>query len=64
MPRRPTGGGTLVYLNADGQLDAILSRVEAAGATIVLPQTAIGPDGFIAVVADTEGNHVGFNSLT
>ena len=30
---RAPGGGTLIYLNADGVLDDILSRVEAAGAS-------------------------------
>ncbi|HSU39679.1 MAG TPA: VOC family protein [Polyangiaceae bacterium] len=60
-PKRSTGGGTLVYLNADGQLDAILARAEQAGASVSVPKTAIGPEGFIALVRDTEGNHVGFN---
>lgn len=63
-PKRPVGGGTLVYLNADGQLDAILSRVSQAGATTLLPKTPIGKDGFIAIVVDTEGNRVGLNSST
>ncbi|MDP9151432.1 MAG: VOC family protein [Myxococcota bacterium] len=63
-PRRPCGSGTLVYLNADGRLDAILARIEQARASIVLPKTAIGRDGFIAIVADSEGNHVGLNSST
>jgi predicted enzyme related to lactoylglutathione lyase len=60
--RRTPGGGTLVYLNADGQLDAIVSRAEKANVTFVLPKTAIGPDGFIAIVIDSEGNQLGFNS--
>jgi predicted enzyme related to lactoylglutathione lyase len=63
-PRRPCGAGTLVYLNVDGQLDAVLGRTDHARATVVLPKTAIGKDGFIAVLADTEGNHVGLNSST
>jgi len=60
-PKRSPGGGTLVYLNAGGQLDAILARVEQARARLVLPKTSIGPEGSIAVVEDTEGNTVGFN---
>ncbi|MDP9034786.1 MAG: VOC family protein [Myxococcota bacterium] len=63
-PRRPSRSGTLVYLNADGQLDAILARIEQARASIVLPKTFIGKEGFIAIVADSEGNHVGLNSST
>ncbi len=61
-PRRSPNAGTLVYLNANGQLDAILQRVQQANARVVLPKTPIGKDGFIAILADTEGNHVGLNS--
>src|SRR5262249_21829198 len=60
--RTPGGGGTLVYLKADGQLDEVLARAEKAAAKIVLPKTPIGKDGFIAIFVDTEGNHVGLNS--
>ncbi len=55
-------GGTLVYLNAEGDLDGMLSRVPAAGGAIVKPRTAIGPYGFIAVFTDSEGNVVGLHS--
>jgi predicted enzyme related to lactoylglutathione lyase len=60
-PKRAPGGGTLVYLNAGGQLDAILSRAEQARARVLLPKTSIGPEGSIALLQDTEGNTVGFN---
>lgn len=60
-PKRSIGSGMLVYLNADGRLDAILARAERAGASVVMPKTAIGPEGFIALVRDSEGNQVGFN---
>jgi hypothetical protein len=60
--RRTPGSGTIVYLNADGQLDAILARAEKAKANVLLPKTAIGRDGFIAIVTDSEGNQLGFNS--
>lgn len=60
-PRRAVGGGTLVYLNSDGELDAILARADQAGASVIVPKTAIGPEGFIALIRDSEGNQVGFN---
>jgi predicted enzyme related to lactoylglutathione lyase len=62
--RTPGDGGTLVYLNANGQLDAILARAAKVNAAVVLPKTAIGPDGFIAIIVDSEGNRVGFNSAS
>jgi predicted enzyme related to lactoylglutathione lyase len=60
--KRTPGGGTLVYLNAEGRLDAILARASSAKANVILPKTSIGKDGFIAVLADSEGNAVGFNA--
>jgi predicted enzyme related to lactoylglutathione lyase len=62
--RRNPGAATVVYLNVDGQLDAVLTRVDKASARLVLPKTAIGKDGFIAILADSEGNHVGLSSET
>jgi predicted enzyme related to lactoylglutathione lyase len=61
---RPHQTGTLVYLNVDGQLDAVLSRAAAAKAVVILPKTSIGNDGHIAILADTEGNRVGLNSFS
>lgn len=60
--REPTDQGVMVYLDADGKLDACLARVESAGGQIVQPKTDIGPPGFIALVRDTEGNVVGLHS--
>ena len=60
--RTPGAGGTLVYLDAGGKLDASLDRVTAAGGAVVLPKTDIGAPGFIALVRDTEGNLVGLHS--
>jgi predicted enzyme related to lactoylglutathione lyase len=60
--REPTESGALVYLDADGKLDASLARVERAGGRVVMGKTDIGPPGFIALVRDTEGNLVGLHS--
>ncbi|MFT3713718.1 MAG: VOC family protein [Archangium sp.] len=59
--KKPSSEGALVYLNCNGKLDGVLSRVEKAGGKIVLPKTDIGDPGFIAIVADTEGNAVGLH---
>jgi predicted enzyme related to lactoylglutathione lyase len=59
--RRPAPDGSLVYLRAPGGVDRCLDRVEGAGGRVVLPKTDIGDPGFIAIVADTEGNHVGLH---
>src|SRR5687768_13817880 len=61
----PSADGSIIYLNADGQLDAILSRAEAAGGRILRPKTDMGPLGHFAWIIDSEGNRVGLHaSLT
>jgi predicted enzyme related to lactoylglutathione lyase len=59
--RRPSPDGSLIYLRAPDGIDACLGRAEAAGGRVVLPKTDIGDPGFIAIVADTEGNRVGLH---
>src|SRR5215211_1867009 len=49
--------GPLIYLNADPDVQNVLSKVEAAGGKIIVPKTQISPEyGHIAVFIDTEGN--------
>jgi len=57
-------GGTMIYLNAEPSLDAVLSRVERAGGKIAIPRTEIGGDhGFFAHILDPEGNRVGLHAM-
>lgn len=58
----PSGKGTLVYLSGGDDLGVTLSKVEQAGGKIILPKTAIGPNGFMAHFEDSEGNKVGLHS--
>jgi hypothetical protein len=60
--RRPSGEGTLIYLDAGGRLDACIDRIRGAGGTLLMPKTDIGDPGFIAVFRDTEGNSVALHS--
>ncbi len=61
--QKPSTDGTLVYLNADGKLDASLKRAEKLGAPILVPRTEIpGGFGFYACLQDSEGNQVGLHS--
>ena len=59
----PSMTGTTVYLDGGNDLSVPLSRVESGGGTVILPKTAIGNNGFIALFIDTEGNKVGFHSM-
>ncbi|WP_348943766.1 VOC family protein [Chitinibacter sp. FCG-7] len=59
----PAAGGVLPYLNANGQLDVLLERLQTMGAQIELPKTEISPEiGSIAIFIDSEGNRIGLHS--
>lgn len=60
--RQPSADGSLLYLNATGKLDACLERVSRAGGKVLMPKTAIGDPGFIALIQDTEGNTLGLHA--
>jgi predicted enzyme related to lactoylglutathione lyase len=61
--QKPAADGSLVYLNADGKLDASLKRAEKLGVPILVPRTEIpGGFGYYACLQDSEGNHVGLHS--
>ena len=59
----PSMQGSVIYLNANPSIQAILDRVDAAGGKVMLPRTDIGNDiGFMASFADTEGNMVSLHA--
>jgi predicted enzyme related to lactoylglutathione lyase len=62
----PSEKGTLVYLNAQPDLQLVLDRAEAAGGTIIKPKTIISEEqnlGYWALLKDTEGNRVALHSM-
>jgi len=60
---KPNAEGTLVYLNGGEDLAKPLGRVEKSGGKILMPKTPIGPNGFMAIFSDSEGNRVAFHSM-
>jgi uncharacterized protein len=62
MDARPSDGGPLLYLNADGRLDAAVAATQIAGGTVLQPKHSIGPEGYRAIVLDTEGNRIALHS--
>ena len=60
---KPAAQGTMVFLNADGNLDASLKRAEKLGTEILVPRTQVpGGTSYFACLKDSEGNHVGLHS--
>lgn len=61
---KPADNGILIYFTAfSGDLANELARVELAGGQVLLPKTLIADDiGYMAWIADTEGNRIALHS--
>lgn len=60
---KPSTEGSIIYLNANPNLQTVLDRIETAGGKITMPKTSIGENGNMAFFLDTEGNLVGVHSI-
>ena len=59
----PAAEGTVVYVNANPDLNEALEKVPAVGGEILMNKTLITPEiGYMAFFKDTEGNRVGLHS--
>jgi predicted enzyme related to lactoylglutathione lyase len=61
-PHQSRGAGVVIYLDAPDGVDQSLARATAAGAKTRLPATSIGPNGWIVLIEDLDGNVVGLHS--
>jgi predicted enzyme related to lactoylglutathione lyase len=60
---KPSMDGVIIYLNANGMMNDVISRIESAGGKILMPKTVISKDiGSMAFFADTEGNKMGLHA--
>jgi predicted enzyme related to lactoylglutathione lyase len=61
---KPSTEGAIVYLNCDGQLDAVLSRAQKAGAQLLQEVAQLpGNMGWVAQFRDLDGNRVGLHAM-
>jgi predicted enzyme related to lactoylglutathione lyase len=59
----PSMDGSVIYLNANPDLQHALDRVESAGGKVLMPKTKISDDiGHMAFFADSEGNRMALHS--
>jgi imidazolonepropionase-like amidohydrolase/predicted enzyme related to lactoylglutathione lyase len=58
---KPSGQGTVVYF-AVADIDAAITRIQAAGGTVVQPKFSMGDLGDVCLFLDTEGNLVGLRA--
>jgi predicted enzyme related to lactoylglutathione lyase len=60
----PSGAGSLIYLNANPDLNLVLDRATQAGGRVLVPKTLISAEaGYCAFLLDTEGNRIALHSL-
>ena len=60
---RPSMDGCIIYLNTNPDMNPVLEKVEMQGGRILMGKTAISPEiGYMAFIADTEGNRVALHS--
>jgi predicted enzyme related to lactoylglutathione lyase len=60
----PSQAGSMIYLNANPDLDLVTKRIVKAGGKISMPKTLIDEStGYMAFFTDTEGNTVGLHSV-
>lgn len=58
----PGSGGTLIYFVCEDCAEEA-ARAQANGGMVYKEKTAIGDYGYIAILADTEGNTIGLHSM-
>lgn len=59
----PSDKGTLIYLNANPDLNIIIERINKAGGKIIMPKTFIAPEiGHMSMFIDSEGNKLALHS--
>lgn len=59
----PSGAGSLLYLNANPDVNLVLDRATSAGGRIIVPKTLISAEmGYYAFIVDTEGNRIALHS--
>jgi uncharacterized protein len=60
---QPSDAGTIVYMNANPDLQIVQDRIEAAGGKILQSKKQISPEhGFMALFLDSEGNRLALHS--
>jgi predicted enzyme related to lactoylglutathione lyase len=59
---KPSQSGPLIYLAVNGRLDAAVTAVEKQGGKVLQGKHPIGPYGYRAIIADSEGNRIALHS--
>jgi predicted enzyme related to lactoylglutathione lyase len=58
---KPSNEGSLIYLNANPNIQTVIDKIEPAGGKIIATKYK-NLAGYIAVFTDTEGNKIGLHA--
>lgn len=58
----PTRDGAIIYLSVEN-IDEILAKAVRQGSEILFPKTPLSEAGFVAEIADSEGNRIAVQSI-
>ncbi|MEP6950811.1 MAG: VOC family protein [Ginsengibacter sp.] len=60
---KPSTDGSVIYLNANPEIQKVIDRIEKASGKVLMPKTQISPEiGYMAFFLDSEGNKVGLHA--
>ena len=60
---KPSKEGSIIYLNANPDMNDVLQRIQSEGGKVIMPKTKITDEiGYMAFFEDTEGNAVALHS--
>jgi uncharacterized protein len=59
----PSTSGVIIYFDVP-DIDTVLERAVAQGATILYPKKYIGAAGYVAEISDSEGNRIALTAVS
>lgn len=60
---KPSADGSIIYLNANPSIQAVIDRIEPNGGKVLIPRTLISEEiGYCCHFLDTEGNRVALHA--
>ena len=59
----PSRQGVILYFDVE-DIDALMARASKHGADILYPKTHIGAAGYVAEIADSEGNRIALSQVS
>jgi predicted enzyme related to lactoylglutathione lyase len=59
----PSTSGAIIYVDV-ADIDPVLERAVAQGASVLFPKKHIGAAGYVAEISDSEGNRIALTAVS